>query len=105
MVMHGFGSAWGCNFPPCDSTRQSSRTASALASLCPFFPQTQARERAVHVRKIPNPTRSEGRCCAIAADAPRTTLERSVELFDGDDEDLSSGLEICSVPQFVNDDG
>jgi hypothetical protein len=42
--------------------------------------------------------RSEGRCCAIAADAPRTTLERSVGLLDGDDEDLGAGLEICSVP-------
>jgi hypothetical protein len=84
----------------------SSRTALAFASLCPFFPQTRARGQAsAHVRKVPNPTLSEGRCCAIAADAPRTTLERSVGLLDGDDEDLGAGLEICSVPQFVNDDG
>src|SRR5262245_66633594 len=39
-------------------------------------------KRAAHVRKMPNPTRSEGRCCAIAADAPGTTLERSVGLLD-----------------------
>src|SRR5262245_8153171 len=50
-------------------------------------------------------TRSEGRRCAIAAHAPRTTLERSVGLFDSDDEDLGAGLEICPVPQLVNDDG
>src|SRR5262249_13749070 len=46
---------------------------------------------------------SEGRCSAIAADAPRSTLECSVGLLDGDDEDLGTGLEICCLSQFVND--
>ena len=54
---------------------------------------------------VQNPTRSEGWRCAITADTPRTTLERSVGLLDGDDEDFSAGLEICSVPHLVNDDG
>src|SRR5262245_54427306 len=58
----------------------------------------------VHVCAV-KPTQSEGWCSAIAADAPRTTLEGSVGLLDGYDEDLGAGLEICPVPQFVNDDG
>src|SRR5262245_61182389 len=50
-------------------------------------------------------TRSDGRCCTMAADAPRRALECSVGLFDGDNEDLGPGLEICLLSQLVNDDG
>src|SRR4029453_16671250 len=54
---------------------------------------------------VQDPTRSEGWRCAITADTPRTTLERSVGLLDGDDEDFSAGLEICWVPPLEKDEG
>jgi hypothetical protein len=48
---------------------------------------------------------SEGWRRAITADTPRTTLERSIGLLNGNDEDWGAGLEICPVPHLINDDG
>ena len=42
-------------------------------------------------------TRSERWRCAVTADAPRTTLKRSIGQFNSNDEDRSAGFKICLI--------
>src|SRR5262249_50761950 len=71
---------------------------SATSAQCPLYPRKQT---------LPGDscTWSERWRCAITADAPRTTLERSIRQFDRDDGDRGAGFEICLIPYVVNDDG
>jgi|SRR5215469_1864475 len=57
---------------------------------CPLYPRK---------RTLPGDscTRSERWRCAVTADAPRTTLKRSIGQFNSNDEDRSAGFKICLI--------